>query len=140
MIDIKCLDDELFPGNFHKIGFLLLFGIAGKIAQYHAPNHAHQASKRNLPLFCNKTKEDHLCGNPKHQISFPAREKLTFHSGYRLLNRQSLYGTGECALHVNKRVAMKKESMAAKKASVRKPNSFDLANSARASYTYKNIG
>jgi hypothetical protein len=58
---------------------LPLFGIAGCLAQYHAPKHAHQACKRNLPLIGNDAKEDHLRGNPKHQISSPAGEKLKFH-------------------------------------------------------------
>lgn len=79
-------------------GLLFLFGIAGKVAQEHAPKHAHQAGKGDLPLFGHQPKQDHLGGDPKHEIFLPAGEKLAFHSIDRLLKSQSLNGTGERAI------------------------------------------
>ena len=67
-------------GSVVVVFSLFLFGIAGKVAQEHAPHHAHQAGKGDLPLFGDETKEDHLGGDPKHQVFLPAGEKLAFHS------------------------------------------------------------
>ena len=63
------------------------FGVTCNLAQYHAPEHTHQACEWNLPFFSNNTEENHLSRNPKHKISCPARKKLTFHPIKRLAGR-----------------------------------------------------